>query len=52
MEILQFGEIRSPILPGLPPKLEEKGADKKPIERPAAPEHITPGGPTPAPNPI
>jgi cell division protease FtsH len=48
LEILQFGEIRSPVLPTTPPKLEDKPAAKKPAEKPAA-APLAPGSAAPAP---
>ena len=48
LEILQFGEIRSPVLPSAPPKLEDKPAAKKSAEKSAA-EPLAPGSHAPAP---
>ncbi|HXB01353.1 MAG TPA: ATP-dependent zinc metalloprotease FtsH [Opitutaceae bacterium] len=48
LEILQFGEIRSPVLPSAPPKLEDKPAAKKSAEKSAA-EPLSPGNHAPAP---
>jgi cell division protease FtsH len=50
LEILQFGEIRSPIIPPAPPKADAGGkpSPKKTPEKAPAPESI---GPAPAPNP-
>ncbi len=48
LEILQFGEIRSPVLPSAPPKLEDKPAAKKSAEKSAA-EPLAPGSAAPAP---
>jgi cell division protease FtsH len=48
MEILQFGEIRSPILPSVPPKVDGQTPPKKAADKAAAPE---PMGPAAAPNP-
>jgi cell division protease FtsH len=49
LEILQFGEIRSPIIPPAPPKPDAgKPAPRKTPEKTPAPESI---GPAPAPNP-
>jgi cell division protease FtsH len=48
LEILQFGEIRSPVLPSAPPKLEDKPASKKSAEKSAA-EPLSPGSHAPAP---
>ena len=47
LEILQHGEIRTPVTPTQPPKIEEPPAKKAP-EKPAAAEPV---GPAPAPNP-
>ena len=49
-EILDFGEIRSPVLSTLllPPKPDDKGPAKKPADKPA---HQPLGGASPAPNP-
>jgi cell division protease FtsH len=51
LEILQHGEIRSPIVAALPPKLDEKPAEKKPAEKVMTPEPVQPGGHAPAPTP-
>jgi cell division protease FtsH len=48
LEILQFGEIRSPVLPSAPPKLEDKPAAKKSTAQPTA-EPLAPGSHAPAP---
>ncbi len=50
LEILQFGEIRSPIVPPLPPPHTDGGkpSPRKNPEKAPAPESI---GPAPAPNP-
>jgi cell division protease FtsH len=49
LEILQFGEIRSPIVPPAPPpKTDGKPSPRKTPEKSPAPESI---GPAPAPNP-
>jgi cell division protease FtsH len=50
LEILQFGEIRSPIVPPVPPKADAGGkpSSRKNPEKNSAPESI---GPAPAPNP-
>ncbi|HTQ31136.1 MAG TPA: ATP-dependent zinc metalloprotease FtsH, partial [Opitutaceae bacterium] len=49
LEILQFGEIRSPVLPSAPPKLDDKSSSaKKPSEKPVA-EPLPPGSAAPAP---
>ncbi len=47
LEILQHGEIRTPVTPSQPPRIEEAPAKKAP-EKPAAAEPV---GPAPAPNP-
>jgi cell division protease FtsH len=49
-EILEFGEIRSPIVIPLPPKLEEKSAEKKAADKAASPGDIG-GHAAPAPHP-
>jgi cell division protease FtsH len=49
LEILQFGEIRSPVVPGAisNKQPEEKARDKKAAEKaPSAPEPLAPGAPT------
>ncbi len=51
LEILQFGEIRSPIVLGLPPQAAEKPAEKKAPEKAPAPETLGSAGATPAPHP-
>jgi cell division protease FtsH len=52
LEILQFGEIRSPIMPSVPPKVDGKREGKKAPEKAVAPGAIAPeGGATPAPTP-
>ncbi len=48
LEILQFGEIRSPIVPSVPPKVDGQPPAKKHPDKAAAPE---PMGPAAAPNP-
>jgi cell division protease FtsH len=50
LEILQFGEIRSPIIPPAPPTADAGGkpSPRKTPEKSSAPESI---GPAPAPNP-
>jgi cell division protease FtsH len=48
LEILQFGEIRSPVLPNMPPKIEDKPAAKKPAEKPAAEPLSGSAAPAPA----
>ena len=40
LEILQFGEIRSPIVMPLPPKLDEKSSEKKPADPATSPGDI------------
>ena len=50
LEIMQFGEIRSPILAIAPPKLESTAAEKKPAEKNApAAESLPPGAHAPNP---
>jgi cell division protease FtsH len=49
LEILQFGEIRSPILPSFGSKPENKPTGKKAPEKPLT--GAIPDGPTPAPTP-
>jgi len=51
LEILQFGELRSPVITAALIKPEEKNADKKPEEKSAAEDLITPGGSAPSPSP-
>jgi cell division protease FtsH len=48
LEILQFGEMRSPITPSLPPKSDGHPTDKKAPEKAAAPEPPLAPAPTPA----
>ncbi len=50
MEIMQFGELRSPVLPSTPPKLEDKSIAKKLAEKPVT-EPLAPGSAAPAPTP-
>ena len=50
MEILQFGEIRSPILPSIP-KSDARPMEKKVSEKPEAPVDAIPEGSAPAPHP-
>ncbi len=49
LEILQFGEIRSPVLPSAPPRLEDKTPPKKPAEKAATEPPLAPGNTAPAP---
>jgi len=51
MEILQFGEIRSPVIVAPVGKPGEKAGEKKAPEKAPAPEAIAHGGVTPAPTP-
>jgi cell division protease FtsH len=51
MEILQFGEVRSPIIVAPAGKSGEKAGEKKAPEKSPAPEPIAHGGVTPAPTP-
>jgi cell division protease FtsH len=48
-EILEFGEIRSPVVLELPPKLDDKGGGKKAPEKPAPAEPLGGGAPAPTP---
>ena len=50
LEILQFGEIRSPIVMPLPPKLDEKSSEKKNADPATSPGDIG-GHAAPAPHP-
>jgi cell division protease FtsH len=50
MEILEFGEIRSPVLPPILPKPAESGAAKKSAEKPA-PAGLAGDAPAPSPSP-
>jgi len=51
-EILEFGEIRSPVVTSPLPKKDEAGSGKKPAEKPAVTRPMAgSGGQTPAPNP-
>jgi cell division protease FtsH len=52
LEILQFGEIRSPILPSVTKSDQKQPPAGKKTEKPVSPGAIAPeGGPTPAPTP-
>ena len=51
LEILQFGEMRSPIALTSAAKKPETAADKKPAEKSPSPQSITHPGATPAPTP-
>jgi cell division protease FtsH len=51
MELLQFGEIRTPVIVEPPAKLEDKKDEKKVAEQPAVTESHPPGNVTPAPTP-
>jgi cell division protease FtsH len=51
MEIMQYGEIRSPVAPVQVGRPGEKSGEKKTPEKSSAPEHIPHGGVTPAPTP-
>jgi cell division protease FtsH len=51
MEILQFGELRSPVIVGMPAKPDEKPADKKTAEKPVVPAPMPAGGAAPSPTP-
>jgi hypothetical protein len=49
LEILQFGEVRSPIVPSVPPKVDGQTTAKKGTDKAAAPEPMGPAAaPTPA----
>jgi len=51
IEIIQFGEMRSPVITAIAFKSEEKTPDRKTTGKPLASEEISPGGstaPTPA----
>jgi cell division protease FtsH len=48
LEILEHGEIRSPVVPVPPPKLDDKGGKKGP-EKTASPEPLCGGAPAPTP---
>jgi len=49
LEILQFGEVRSPIVPSVPPKVDGQTSAKKGTDKAAAPEPMGPAAaPTPA----
>ena len=50
LEILEHGEIRSPIIMPLPPKLEETPTEKKVVDKAASSGDIG-GHPTPTPHP-
>jgi cell division protease FtsH len=50
LEILEHGEIRSPIVMPLPPKLDETPTEKKAVDKAASPGDIG-GHPTPTPHP-
>jgi cell division protease FtsH len=51
LEILEFGEMRSPIAVAFVGKPAEKLEDKKPADKPRPPRASAPRGPTPAPTP-
>jgi cell division protease FtsH len=51
LEILEFGEIRSPIAASVIGKPVEKPEEKKPAEKPATSEGLGAGGAAPAPTP-
>jgi len=51
LEVLQFGEMRSPVIREPTNKTEDKNAGKKAPGKSSAPEGLAPGGATPAPNP-
>ncbi len=51
LEIIQFGEMRSPVITATLEKAAEKPVDRKPSEKSLAPESIAPGGAAPTPHP-
>jgi len=51
LEILEFGEIRSPIATAFVGKPPEKPEEKKPADKLASSEDLAAGGPAPAPTP-
>jgi cell division protease FtsH len=51
LEVLQFGEIRTPVLRPAPPVQGDKSADKKPADKASATDALAPGGAAHAPNP-
>ncbi len=50
-EILDFGEIRSPIVRQLPPIQDDKGQDKKAADKSAPADQLSTGGASPEPSP-
>jgi hypothetical protein len=48
LEILQFGEIRTPVIVAPPPKIEDKSPGRKSPEKASAAEPITGGAAAPA----
>jgi len=52
LELLQFGELRSPVATALLGKQPASaGGEKKPVDKPVTPESLAHGGVTPAPTP-
>jgi cell division protease FtsH len=51
LEILEFGEIRSPVVVEKPTKADAKPLDKKPAEKPATSAPMPTGGAEPSPTP-
>ena len=51
LEILQFGEIRSPVVVEKPTKVDAKPLDKKTADKPATPAAMPTGGVEPSPTP-
>jgi cell division protease FtsH len=51
LEIIEFGEMRSPIATAFVGKVAEKPEEKKPADKQASAEDLSAGGPAPAPNP-
>ncbi|MBC7365322.1 MAG: cell division protein FtsH, partial [Undibacterium sp.] len=51
LEIIQFGEMRSPVISTIPVKAGEKPSERKMAEKPVDTDVIAPGGPAAAPNP-
>ena len=51
IEIIQFGEMRSPVIVAAPAKIDDKALEKKIVEKPSAAEAIAAAGPTAAPTP-
>lgn len=51
LEIIEFGEIRSPIINQPPPLKDDKGPGKKPTEKASTAEDASPDGAAPQPSP-